>query len=296
MSERLTSVTIWMGEEIPCRDKIDNSLRVCACMCMRACQRGRIHVWWKLYMTPVSSRKWLFSVSWSHCSVMTDARRPQGFRRVTSSSSAARSRFKQASLLTHFQHVYFLALWFVFPLSLPCLPAIPPPASSPRSLSKEISWWNVCASYRRCNIKVGGGWPCSSQWQQWWRRRVQGRKHFFFWKKEACSKGESNVTQSRASEMNALWLNLPFSHLLLFRKSKPCSATALQPHTLAEEAFAAGQQTELSQQFFFYSCCTISSYKSPISIAKKKSSCRLFRLIEGLNVIGSLNLTRALEG
>lgn len=32
---------------------------------------------------------------------------------------------------------------------------------------------------------------------------VQGRKHFFF-KKEACRKGESDVTQSRAGEMNAL--------------------------------------------------------------------------------------------
>lgn len=151
MSERLTSVTVWMGREgIPCRDKIDNSLRVCACVraCMSAwqnsclvktlhdtCQQQEVAALW--FLIPLLSHAVVFIPL---LSPPTDARRPQGFRRVMSSSSAARSRSKQALLLTHFLHVCFLALCFVFPLSLPCLPATPPPASSPRSLSKAISW------------------------------------------------------------------------------------------------------------------------------------------------------------
>lgn len=54
-------------------------------------------------------------------------------------------------------------------------------------------------------------------------------------KRQRAGEGESYVTHSQASEINALWLNLPFSHLLLFRKSKPCCTTVLKLHINATD-------------------------------------------------------------
>lgn len=151
------------------------------------------------------------------------------------------SLFHSPSLLS-----YFLA----FPLSCTLLPSVsfcfllsPSLSHGPLGftsfLSAQLLWdcpwsldikissphcWPVFPSSRPCNIKVRGDSPAVFNEGLF---AAQG-------KKRESRRGESDVTHSRASEMNALWLNLPFSHLLLFRKSKPCSTAALKLHIKCE--------------------------------------------------------------
>lgn len=133
------------------------------------------------------------------------------------------------------------------PLSLSLRPRSVSPSSSqlscsgivPRSSDIKISSPHCCPvfpSSRPCNIKVRGDRPAVFNERSF---TAEGKAE------NESRRGKSEVTHSRASEMNALWLNLPFSHLLLFRKSKPCSTAALKLHIKCEGCIYRRQQTKL---------------------------------------------------
>lgn len=143
--------------------------------------------------------------------------------------------FSFCPILHFFYLLLFSALSLSLSLSLFLASSTSPPSSQlscsgivpDHSTSKYLLFTVSCPvfpSSRPCNIKVRGDSLCCFQWVL-----VRGRR-----KETESGKGESYVTHSRASKMNALWLNLPFSHLLLFRKSKPCSTAALKLHIKCE--------------------------------------------------------------
>lgn len=117
-----TILSKYCQEPRPCtvQWRTDSSLQLNVYM-RYACQEARIHVLWKLYMTPVRSRKWLFSVSQFPCSTMPwfpfCHRRQTEDHRVSSvfltSSSAILSRFTLACSLVNLPMFLFLSLLFL---------------------------------------------------------------------------------------------------------------------------------------------------------------------------------------
>lgn len=121
-----------------------------------------------------------------------------------------------------FPSLPFVSFCFLLPLGFSTWLSVQLLWDCPWSFDMNISSIHCCPvfpSSRPCNIKVKGDIPCCFQWVL-----IRGREE----KKTENSRGESDVTHSRAGKMNALWLNLPFSHLLLFTKSGPCSTAALK--------------------------------------------------------------------